>query len=53
MPMPLGPIALAGGVNFAVYSGREAVKQPFVSGSALSFETLMHLALDLLLVDFC
>jgi hypothetical protein len=36
-----------------VYSGREAVKQPFVSGSALSFETLMHLALDLLLVDFC
>jgi hypothetical protein len=26
---------------------------PFVSGSALSFETLMHLALDLVLVDFC
>jgi hypothetical protein len=25
---------------------------PFVSGSALSFEMLMHLALDLLLVDF-
>jgi hypothetical protein len=28
VPTPLGPIALAGGVSFAVYSGRGAVEQP-------------------------